>query len=459
MKKHLDWKNNFKVNIGIRILFLSLSIGCFVYVWLKIGENYWWTLSLFFIAILYQVHSIFQFVEATNIELYNFLSSIRYDDFSYTYHRLKGKGKSFDRLYEKFNEVIEKFKEIRNEKEAEYQYLKNILHHIGIGILSFDKQGNIQIINTTAKRLLKISRLNNIEQLKELSPLLLENLKKLRTGTKALVRIDANGEVIHLAIYAIELFLKGEEYKLVTLQNIHHELEEQEMDAWQNLIRVLTHEIMNSVAPISSLASTIEEEVEMLKERETLQPSDLSDMQLAVQTIKSRSEGLIRFVNEFRSLTHVPPPQLTHFSISTLFEQVRLLMVQECNKYDIMLSTSVEPESLMLTADKEQIQQVLINLIKNAIQALQSQGKNNPHKQIILLAQQDTYSRPVISVIDNGPGIKKEALERIFIPFYTTKKAGSGIGLSLSRQIMRQHKGTITVRSSPEEGTEFILKF
>ncbi|GAB4349484.1 MAG: sensor histidine kinase [Flammeovirgaceae bacterium] len=444
--------------MGVRIVLLTLSIFGFTFIALY-EEMYFWTLMLILLGVIYQIHLIFRMVDDTNLELYNFLSSIRYDDFTHSYARLEGRGGSFEKLYQKFNEVIENFKNIRNEKESEYQYLKNIIHHLGIGILSFDKKGDVQIVNTTAKRLLKSSRLSNIQQIEAFSPELFENLKQLRTGSKSLIRIDYNGEIIHLAIYAIELYLKGEEYKLVTLQNIHHELEEQEMDAWQNLIRVLTHEIMNSIAPISSLASTVEGEVENLKAQETLQPSDLEDVQMAVQTIKSRSEGLIRFVNEFRSLTHVPKPQLAHVPVQKLLEQVRLLMEQECMKHNIILTIHLEPESLIVTADAELIQQVLINLIKNSIQALHSQGKNNPNKQITLIAQQDTNCRPVISVRDNGPGIAKEALERIFIPFYTTKKQGSGIGLSLSRQIMRQHKGTIVVRSSAEEGTEFSLKF
>jgi nitrogen fixation/metabolism regulation signal transduction histidine kinase len=458
MKYRLNWKNNFKVNIGVRIVLLTFSIFVFTYIALNDGM-YFWTLTLVLLGIGYQLHLIFSMIDDTNLELYNFLSSIRYDDFTHTYSRLEGRGGSFEKLYQKFNEVMENFKNIRSEKEAEYQYLKNIIHHVGIGILSFDKRGDIQIINTTAKRLLKSNRLTNVQQIEVFSPELLENLKQLRTGSKSLIRIDYNGEIIHLAMYAIELYLKGEEYKLITLQNIHHELEEQEMDAWQNLIRVLTHEIMNSVAPISSLASTVEGEVESLKEQETLQPSDLEDVQMAVQTIKSRSEGLIRFVNEFRSLTHTPKPQLAHVPVHRLFEQVRLLMGQECMKHNIALTINLNPESLIVTADAELIQQVLINLIKNSIQALQAQGKNNPQKQITLIAQQDNNCRPIISVRDNGPGIAKEAMERIFIPFYTTKKQGSGIGLSLSRQIMRQHKGTIVVRSSAEEGTEFSLKF
>ncbi len=455
-----NWKNNFRVNITLRVLALLLTMFALIKLSNSGGSNMIWTTSFVAAVLFYQVYTLIRLMEDTNRELLNFLSSIRYDDFTQTY-RLSGKGGTFDELNREFNKVIHKFKEIRAEKEAEYQYLKNIIHHIGIGILSFDKEGNVQIINTAAKRLFKVSRLRNIQNLADFSPELVENLEQLRTGSKSLVRIRKNGEMIQLAIYGIELYLKGEEFKLVTIQNIHSELEEQEMDAWQNLIRVLTHEIMNSVAPISSLAQTVEGEVSYLKqEDELIKPEDLEDIQMAIQTIQRRSENLIKFINEFRSLTHVQTPKMEHVEVARMFEEVKLLMNHDCNDTKIMLHLKVEPINLMLTADPALIEQVLINIVKNAIQALQAMtDEENPQKEVWLTAELDKNSRPVITIRDNGTGIEKDALDRIFIPFFSTKKGGSGIGLSLSRQIMRQHKGTITATSTLGEGTMFQLKF
>lgn len=451
-----SWKN-FRFNLIARVAGLSASIFGFSALWGEAGYSI--TTLVLGTLIVFQVVGLIRHVESANREVVDFLNNIRYDDFSKTY-KLNGEGKSFAELNAAFNEVIGRFRQIRAEKEANYQYLKTIIHHIGIGIISFDQNGNVQIINNAAKRLFKINQLANVENLRGFSSELVEKLWNLRTGTRDLVKIYTSDEIIQLAIYAIELTLREEHYKLITLQNIHTELEEQEMEAWQKLIRVLTHEIMNSVTPISSLASTIESEITYLKENveKGISAEDLEDMQMAIQTIQRRSEGLIRFVSDFRNLTHVPVPKFKNVKVAEIFNHVSLLMNSEIEASQIQFESSVEPDNLMITADQEMIEQVLINLIKNAIQAL-NECERKSNKQIILFAKQDEKSRPFIVVRDNGPGIDKDAIDRIFIPFFTTKKTGSGIGLSLSRQIMRQHKGSITAHSEVNLGTDFILKF
>ncbi|SFF03726.1 sensor histidine kinase [Thermoflexibacter ruber] len=451
-----SWKN-FRFNIMARVAGLTASIFGFSALWGEAGYNIT-TLGLGAL-IVFQVIGLIKHVESANREVVDFLNNIRYDDFSKTY-KLNGEGKSFAELNTAFNEVIGRFRQIRAEKEANYQYLKTIIHHIGIGIISFDQNGNVQIINNAAKRLFKINQLANVENLRGFSSELVEKLWNLRTGTRDLVKIYTSDEIIQLAIYAIELTLREEHYKLITLQNIHTELEEQEMEAWQKLIRVLTHEIMNSVTPISSLAATVEAEIACLKENveKGISMEDLDDMQMAIQTIQRRSEGLIRFVSDFRNLTHVPVPKFKNVKVAEIFNHISLLMSSEMEANQIKFEAFVEPDTLIITADQEMIEQVLINLIKNAIQAL-NECERKSNKQIILFAKQDEKSRPFIVVRDNGPGIDKDAIDRIFIPFFTTKKTGSGIGLSLSRQIMRQHKGSITAHSEVNLGTDFILKF
>jgi len=448
---------NFRFNIIARVTGLTASIWGFAALWGEAG--YTITTMGLGAMVIFQVIGLIRQAENSNKEVVDFLNSIRHDDFSQQY-KLSGEGKSINELNHAFNEVLAKFKEVRAEKEANYQYLKTIIHHVGIGIISFNKQGEIQIINNAAKRYFKINQLTHIEKLRNFSNELVEKVWNLRTGTRDLVKIYTNDEVIQLAIYAIELNLRGEDYKLITLQDIHLELEEQEMDAWQKLIRVLTHEIMNSIAPISSLAATIGGEVEYLQENaeKGISAEDLGDMHLAIQTIQRRSDGLIRFVSDFRNLTHVPIPKFNHVKVLDILTRVAVLMGNEMEQSTIDFRMSVEPDTLMITADSEMIEQVLINLVKNAIQALEScEGK--PEKQVVLFAKQDEKSRPFIVVRDNGSGIEKEAIDRIFIPFFTTKKNGSGIGLSLSRQIMRQHKGSITAHSEINMGTDFVLKF
>ncbi|MCS7019936.1 MAG: ATP-binding protein [Cytophagales bacterium] len=448
---------DFRTNVILRIAALVATIFAFTYL---VGQaGYTITGVGLGALIIFQIFRLIHKVESTNREVINFLNAIRYDDFSY-HHQPANQGATFEELAAAFNRVITHFKAIRSEKEAHYQYLKTIIHHIGIGLISFDTAGNIQIMNTAAKRLFQTTgSIRNISELASFSQELVEKFIRLRTGSRDLIKIVHGAEIIQLAMYAIELNLQGKEYKLITLQNIHNELEEREMDAWQKLIRVLTHEIMNSVTPIASLATTLEGEVEYLQaNNQSLNAEDLEDMHMAIKTIQRRSEGLIRFVSDFRNLTHVPIPQFKNVLVSEIFAHVVKLMEAEMKAQNIDCQVEVEPQSLMITADREMIEQVLINLVKNAIQAL-SDVEREDGRKILLLARYDEKSHPFIIVRDNGPGIDPDALERIFIPFFTTKKSGSGIGLSLSRQIMRSHKGSLTAHSVIGEGTEFILKF
>jgi signal transduction histidine kinase len=264
-------------------------------------------------------------------------------------------------------------------------------------------------------------------------------------------------ETIQISIYAIELTLRGEVIKLISMNNIQSELDEKEMEAWQNLVRVLTHEIMNSVTPISSLAGLVEGELKehMSQSVATFNKEEMEDMHLSVQTISKRSAGLIHFVREFKSLSHRPQPNFTSIAVKNLLEEMAVLQKKELSDHGIKISVNVEPDDLVVSADKNMIEQVIINLIKNAMQAF----SNQEEKCIELVAYLDEKTRPVISVKDTGDGIDPEALERIFVPFFSTKKTGSGIGLSLSKQIMRQHEGRISVKSQLGEGTEFILRF
>jgi len=405
----------------------------------------------------FQVLSLILYINKANRELIDFIDSIKDEDLSkISEHNVD----SSEVLKTEFQHVLKKMQEVGAEKEAHYQYLKNIVQHLGIGILTFNKQGEIQIINTAAKRLFGITQLRNVKSLQSLSPILVESFFRLKTGGRDLVKIENDGEIIQLAVYAIELSLKSEEFKLISVQNIQSELEEKEMEAWQNLIRVLTHEIMNSVTPISSLAATVDQELvsqlENGMEINQIPNEELGDLHLAVQTIQKRSEGLIRFVTDFRNLTKIPIPRIKSFPVAELFQRLEVLFKNDLKKTGIHLEVVME-EGLKVKADQELIEQVLINLVKNAIQALEDEDLDE--KKISLQAYSERKNHVIMKVIDNGQGIDEEALEKLFIPFFTTKQNGSGIGLSISRQIMRQHKAVISATSDNGKGTEFTLKF
>ncbi|SHH72833.1 Histidine kinase-, DNA gyrase B-, and HSP90-like ATPase [Chryseolinea serpens] len=414
--------------------------------------------ALIFLAVsAYQIKLLVEYLDRSNENMASFLDSIQFDDLSYSF-KTESDDPAVKRLHQEMNEAMLKLRSSRREKDSEFLFFKNIVMHVGIGLIVFKEDGNIEIFNSAARKLLKINRAVNIRDLAEVSDTLVNVFEKLKTGGRELVRLKIGEELVQLSIYAIELTLRNENVKLISIQNIQSELEEKEMEAWQNLVRVLTHEIMNSVTPISSLAGIVEEELKPhVKEdySEPLTKEQLGDIHLSLQTISKRSEGLIHFVKEFRSLTSIPKPRPVQIDIRTLLEELAMLHRRDLNDRGIQLSISVYPEDLTLSADKNMIEQVLINLIRNAIQAFEDQEE----KKIEIKVFVNEKSRAVISVKDNGTGIDPEAMEKIFIPFFTTKKSGSGIGLSLSRQIMRVHQGTLTVKSTVGKGTEFFMRF
>lgn len=386
----------------------------------------------------------------------NLVDTVEFDDLTYSF-RSTSPDAEIQRLCEDLNKILSRMRNARQERDSEFLFFRNIVMHVGIGLIVVKEDGKIEIFNGAARRLLRTNRVNTVDDLREVSAPLVDVIRRLKTGGSELLRLKLHDDIVQLSVYAIELTLKGENVKLVSLQNIQSELEEKEMEAWQNLVRVLTHEIMNSVTPISSLAGTIESDLKQHfdEDSDELTEDEMRDIHLSLQTISKRSESLIRFVKEFRSLTSIPKPKPAVFSARALLEEVGMLHKLELAEKGITSQIEVYPDDLTILADKGMIEQVLINLVKNAIQSFDEQAE----KTLTLRAFVSDKSRPVILVKDNGTGIDPDALEKIFIPFYTTKKSGSGIGLSLSRQIMRQHQGTLSVKSEVGQGTEFYLRF
>lgn len=448
----------FRINCVLRVLLISASIYLLFYLLLQ-TQFYAATLIITMMSV-YQIYSLIHYVEKTNRDLARFLDAIKHSDFSQSFSGA-GLGSSFDELKSAFTVVLDKFRMARAEKEEHYRYLQTVVQHVGIGLIAFRSDGEVELINTAAKRLLKIPYLRNVHALSRRSKELAQSLLAMKSGEKKLVQLSEEDEILQLAVYATEFRMREQNFTLVSLQNIQSELEEKEMEAWQNLIRVLTHEIMNSVTPISSLAATTNGMLEDLdldpqdNTKKTVEGETITDIRGALQIIERRSEGLLRFVNAYRNLTKIPKPVFKIFSVEELCMQIERLLQSQLNEAGVKISRNIMPASLQLTADPELIEQILINLVVNAIQALN--GRNKP--QIQLRARIDERSRVLIQVEDNGPGILKEVQSKIFIPFFTTKKGGSGIGLSLSRQIMRLHRGALTVHSEPNVGTVFTLRF
>ena len=444
----------FYINCTIRVLLLSATIILLAYLFF---ETDFLAAALFACLLAaYQVFALIRYVAKTNRDLTRLLDSIKYADFSQSFgNDLKGSG--FEELHAAFTTVIKEFQSAKLEKEEHFRFLQTIVDHVGIGLIAFDPEGQVELINNAAKKLLQISRLGNIADLESVSTRLATKLRELSPGANELVKLQQGDDLLQLSIYATGFVLRKQQLMLVAMQNIQFELEEEEMKSWQNLIRVLTHEIMNSITPIASLASTA---YGLLKDNQECEVPEtvnevMGDVREAVDTIEKRSKGLLTFIENYRKLTRIPKPDFKIVPVKDLFERVEQLMKDQVELKSIQFTTQIDPESLTITADAGLIEQVLINLCKNAVEAVDGLS----HPKIKLKAETDGRGNSVIKVADNGKGITEEVAEKIFIPFFTTKQQGSGIGLSLSRQIMRQHKGALRVSSTPNEKTVFKLRF
>jgi two-component system nitrogen regulation sensor histidine kinase NtrY len=444
---------DYKIGLLGRVALLAATL--FILSYTIFNDSGVFPISLFIILATAQIIFLLKYAESSFKKVRQFLNNIKQDNFA-TVYPVKFDGTEVDDLHIEFNAILAKLREDQAEKEANYQYFRSVFQHLSIGLITFEEDGRIQILNTAAKRMLDIQQLINIAEIERVNKELFIAINSLRTGGSELIKIAHPDGIMQLSVYVIELVLRDVKFKLVSLQNIQSELEEKEMEAWQNLVKVLTHEIMNSIAPISSLAGTIRGDIQAYVDKKTPIPAeDMEDYLMGINTIEKRSEGLTTFVSDFRSLAHIPMPKFTAIRIRNLFDQVEKLFESQFKAGGISLTKKIAPADLLLFADCSLIEQVMINLTQNAVHSVE----NKEEKLIRFNAFIDDNGKIILEVSDSGKGIEEEALSKIFIPFFTTKKKGSGIGLSLSKQIMRRHKGNIQVRSELGKGTTFKLIF
>jgi len=405
---------------------------------------------------IYQAYGLYKFLKKAQDEVTQFVESVHYRDFS-RYFDVKHAPAELQELRQGFNEINTTFKVISLEKETQYQYLQKILELVDTGILSYEiETGNIVWMNESLKRLLKIPFLRTIQSLDKRDPALCAVIVNLRPGESLVSDIHIERNTLKILIAATAFQTEGKKFKLIAFQNVNEALDETESKAWQRLLSVMTHEIMNSVAPISSLSDTLKNMLNNSRENvsEVNRPA-FEDIELGIDTIKRRSENLLKFAETYRNLNKITTPNLSKIYVRDLFENMHLLMQPTLDSKNIELDIILKDPDLIVEADPNLIEQVLINLIVNAIEAVKEQQE--PH--IILSASHTPNNKTVIKVADNGTGMPEELLDQIFIPFFSTKKTGSGIGLSLCKQIMMLHKGNIHVQSKVGEGTAFSLQF
>ncbi|MEL6652477.1 MAG: ATP-binding protein [Bacteroidota bacterium] len=452
-----NWSRNFRFQIAWRAVLLVLTIFAFAFTVLL---KEWPVIMIFLvIAIAIEIWNLIRYVEQTNDELQQFLSAIAHRDFTYAAPGRKLQGKSFAELQAVSELIMNSFRELRAEKESHYQYLQNVVEHVQVALICYEDTEEVSLMNQAARQLINRPYLKHLHQLNHNHGDLLEAMRNISHGQRILIRSGPNARAPHIAIQATEFKLKTKGFKLVSLQDIQVELEEKEIDTWQKLIRVLTHEIMNSVTPIVSLTkvthSMLSEEEGSPRAAKMLSEEEIQDILDSILTIENRSKGLLHFVHAYRSLTRIPPPQLSEVKAADLINRITRLLSPEMARRHIQLEISVPERGLLLYIDPQLIEQVLINLLKNAMEAVE----NIESPCIHLIARQRKDGRPQIIVQDNGPGIHPELVDKIFIPFFTTKTKGSGIGLSLSRQIMRLHQGSIEMQTIEDKGTHFFINF
>ena len=387
--------------------------------------------------------SLVRYTEKTTRDLTRFLESVRYADFTRRF-TTDERGPIFEDLRDAFEEVTAEFRRLRAEKERQVQYLQQVVQHLGVALITYQDDGEVEVMNTAARRLLRTGPIRHVDA--------------LDSGDQAMVRVEEEDRTLQLAVRVSRFQLQGEPHALASIQDLRNELEEKEMEAWQQLTSVLTHEIMNSVAPISSLASTASRRLQETGDNGSITADQATDAREAVDTIERRSESLINFVDAYRSFTDIPSPEFDVLDAEALLNNVRSLLRAQIEEQSLDVSITVDPPDLTLTADADLLDQLLINLALNALQAIE-EDPDAEQGRIEFRAYVDRRSRPVIQVEDNGPGIPEDVQEKIFVPFFTTKEDGSGIGLSLSRQIMRLHGGRLSVRSEEGEGAVFTLRF
>ena len=445
-----------RFSVGITLRILGIAVCIFLGIWLYYTQGLLLAPGILLLAVGFLAGEMIYYVNSINHKLARFLDSIRFTDFSSSFTSDSKMGGSFREVNQAFNEVMEVFKQTRAEKEEQMLFLQVIIQHINTGIISFNAEGKIGVINNAAKQLLQIPQFRDISDLGKLSVQLLQEIMEIKPGQRLSFKVNPT---LHLIIQSTALKMGGTSWTLLSFQNINAELQSNELEAWQNLTKVLRHEIMNSITPISSLVDSLRT---ILDEDSFVQPEGILikkdgflDIQEGLDTIANRSKGLVTFVNAYRDYTNIPLPKKSMVSVDELIENVCHLMREELRSKEIEVKKLITPENLEIACDPDQVSMILINLIKNATESLQNQADRRI--QIRAIGQGDLGSQ--IQVEDNGPGIVPEAVERIFVPFYTTKKTGSGIGLAISRQIMNLHRGSLTVTSEADKRTVFSLNF
>ena len=446
MIKKIEWR----ILVRVLVLFITLCAAAFL-----VMEGYFIYLVIVAPVIIYELVEFYKFHQKAHKELDQFVEAVHYRDFS-RYFDVKHASADIQPLRKGFNEINSTFKVISKEKETQYQYLQKILELVDTGILSYEeKSGEVVWMNESLKKMLQLPYLKTIYSLGKRDEELCRTIVSLKPGENEVTTAHTERTSFKILLSATAFQTDGKIYKLIAFQNVNEALDETESKAWQKLLSVLTHEIMNSVAPISSLAETLKNRLQKSVPVLNNDSGAVDDLEIGIETIKRRSEGLLKFAETYRNLNKITTLNLKKVYVRDVFENLLQLMQPTLEQKNIEVDTILKDTELCLEVDTDLLEQVMINLVVNAIEAV----KDKSEPRIILTAYSAPNRKTVITVSDNGHGMANELLDKIFIPFFSTKKSGSGIGLSLCKQIMMLHKGNIQVHSVEGKGTSFQLQF
>ena len=443
------------LNIIFRILFIVVISALLGYLVAK-GQSLRFIL-ICFLTVLVVTTSLISYLNTTNRNIRFFFDSVKNDDSSLSFST-DSHSRTDSELNRSMNRVNQQIKNLKIQNRSQEQYFQILLEHIPTGIISYNEKGFIMHANSSAKRLLSVDVLTHLQQIEHIDMKLYQAIKSIKPSERRLIALAIGAGEIQLSLKATSFRTIENDLIILSIEDIKNELDEKELESWMKLIRVMTHEIMNTITPITSLSESLSGIY--YRDGHPVQPVEVTDKTIAttlqgLNVIKEQGRGLKSFVESYRKLTRIPEPERKRFRVADLLGRLEVVYNTLDNSKKTQLNVSIKDNDLEIFADQNLISQVLINLVKNALEA----NENTPDGKILIEADVDKNNRPMICVIDNGPGIPEENLDKIFIPFFTTRQKGSGIGLSISKQIMRVHGGNLKVRSVPGKETVFCMSF
>lgn len=439
----------FSTQVTVRVLLILVTIVIFSQIFGD--ERLLFNQIILVTVILFQILELIRYTNTTNRELTKFFQAIKQSDFTQNFSR-QSMGRSYEGLFLSMQELVEAYKAVKIEREAQYHLLETIMKNIPVGVIVVSDKNSINNMNESARKILEVPEMHSWKLLQNRVPEFTQYISDEDVSGSFLIELKNVSHPKSLSVNMNRFELLEKKMRLITFMDIKSQLEQKEVEAWHRLIRILTHEIMNSVTPISSMAETVEMMLESNRGKNLTDDLD-EDLIFSVKTIQKRSDGLLQFVEDYRKLTRTPKPDKKEEKVLEMVNGIQKLFESDLNKEGVSFKTVIS-EDEEINMDRKLVEQVLINLIKNSREALS--GTEKPE---IKVSTNGNGEYKTISIEDNGPGIQKDILQDIWVPFYTTKEKGSGIGLSLSKQIMKLHNGDLKVETDGENYTRFVLEF